>query len=337
MGVELIFNIGSTESKKSLEEELMVVYVQDYDDDYHRTDDQPSTELERKVRNLKRKYKNVTEYSKAMRIYDEYMDFLKDKYGDGKSFKIQKKLNLIPEKVPAKPKLKSTKFNRFVLKHGIAISESKISYQEICYNEDWYEDFIEKETQNISIKEVIEAEPEGKEYDKIIDIGMSSRIRNTARLNNRDLDYIEEYLGIKNINRKKKKKEKGYTITELLVNGDSDEFERDESLDNGIVEYAGRYFTKDTIEVINFYKSLEEYGWDPYKLMRKRNTAKGITKLFKEEKKKKKKKQKEVDGFMLNLATDGNAYVDSFEAYEREMLSFTSQQMKSKKEETWKW
>ena len=330
MGLEIIYNDGKGTTNQKLESDLMVVYVQDYGDDYHRTEDQPSTELERKIRNLRRKYKNVMEYNDAMTVYIEYMELLKNKYGDGKIFKIYKKNKFIHERIPPKPKLRSNKLNKFILEHGILISTGKVDYHAMCDNEEWFDEIIDDMNENVNIDddEVIEVEHGGKELDKFIDKAMNTRLMNKHRLRSSDLDYMEEYFGIKNINSNKKKTQNvsSTTITELILQEDED-YDNDDidTSDNGIVEYAGRYFTKDTIKVIDFYKTTEAFGWDPQKLIRKRSGAKGITKLFKEEKKKKKKLKKDVNGFMSNILSDGNSrYIDSFESYEKEMLDFTS-------------
>lgn len=64
---------------------------------------------------VRRKYADYFDYLDAMAIYDDYMDFLADKYGSRKIAKSGIRKGIFPDYLPPKPRLKNKKENRVLL------------------------------------------------------------------------------------------------------------------------------------------------------------------------------------------------------------------------------
>ena len=135
----MYINIPEIENRKLSEKEqkLFVVNVIDYNDEYHLIDDsfeetnEGLIELQEELRNiitdvknLKRKYRKLGEYRKAIKLYKHYMNLLYIKYGQCRNMKINKQIftikhadNFVKDYVPQKPKL-ITKHLRKAFKAG---------------------------------------------------------------------------------------------------------------------------------------------------------------------------------------------------------------------------
>ena len=94
------------------------VLVQDFDDDYHAEKDETMILLNQ-ARNLLNQYHDVNRYNDAMEIYNEYMNYLYDKYGGYNVFKGLQMCGLIEDFVPTKPALKKTERVKKLLNYGI--------------------------------------------------------------------------------------------------------------------------------------------------------------------------------------------------------------------------
>ena len=95
--------------------------VHDYGDEYH-IDDTEEIEkniLLKRVKNCKRRYRDFGEYCDACEVINDYMEYLVDKWGGKKRFKFFLKVGLITDFLPAKPKLKKTKYNYKYIKEGV--------------------------------------------------------------------------------------------------------------------------------------------------------------------------------------------------------------------------
>ena len=75
-----------------------------------------------KARNLRRKYSNYFAYIDALEVYNDYKQYLIDKYGSWGVVKASMKIGTIDDFIPAKPKLKSKKINKEMLRSGITPS-----------------------------------------------------------------------------------------------------------------------------------------------------------------------------------------------------------------------
>lgn len=104
--------------KKRTKKAFDVIYVQDFNDDYHKSNDSFDTLL-LKAKGLKSQYTNIMDFREAKEIYEEYMKYLIDLNGGKKRYKILKKNKKIKQYIPIKPELKETTAIRYFLKYGV--------------------------------------------------------------------------------------------------------------------------------------------------------------------------------------------------------------------------
>lgn len=92
-------------------------------------------ELTQSVKMLRRKYNNIYDYYDALDVYRNYKEYLSDKYGNWKIAKNGILDGVLPDYLPAKPKLKNNKKNRILLEAKILPSRKDediaISYYDL--------------------------------------------------------------------------------------------------------------------------------------------------------------------------------------------------------------
>ena len=142
------------------------ILVQDFDDDYHMEQDN-TVEILNKAKTLVNTYHNVYEYNNAMEIYNNYMEYLYDKYGGKRIVTGLKTCNLLNDFVPPKPKLKRTGSVRKLLNHGV-------------FNGDFIDNLSTKGVRDLlntaykvsdeTLLEVISATEKDLSYNDILDI-----------------------------------------------------------------------------------------------------------------------------------------------------------------------
>lgn len=324
-------DIGGGSKKK--QDNLMEVYVLDFDDNYHRLGTEPSSELERAARSLKRQYKNLKKFNEALKVYNEWMLYLANKHGGWQLLKRKIKDGVLEDYVPGKPKLRSKEL-QFYFKNGIMPRDprqplikdmSKIdAYIDEVYGDDTVEDIVK-------IKE-------DREVKGLMENHVSSyKYKSTMTASN--IDILDEYFAMKNKKRKKSKKEKkknrrydkhsyGPSLADYASGDYIYDIEDTDDLDKEYVMYNGKYLTKEAAEELETYHKLNELGWNSYKLMKGQGFRTSIAEMFKDEKKRKKKekklakKKRKSDNLLVEIMTDGG--YDDFEAFQREMLNCTS-------------
>lgn len=94
----------------------------DFDDGYYQKSF-VQNDLMASIKRLRRRYGNYFQWAEAMNIYEEYMETLVEKYGSMRVIKNALHYDLMPDPVPAKPKLKNNKKNRQFMNSGIVPSE----------------------------------------------------------------------------------------------------------------------------------------------------------------------------------------------------------------------
>lgn len=315
--------IGSTNP------ELMKVYVQDFDDNYHRFDDEPSTELEKAARRIRRRYRNMSDYNDAMAIYNEYMAYMYLKHGGYQLFKLKRDWDMIDDFMPPKPGFKSNEFNKSIFKNKIVVSHQtskdynfdRVDKLLDAYDEDKHSEIVIDEMSNKHAKEM---------KDVIGRITFNKdEVKNKLRKLSK-LDHLNEYWKErrnrynKEMNdRRKYSDEDRVSLSDYYSGEYIDKIYDDE--DEERITYQGRVFDRRSADQLALYRELSKLGWDSMQLMRQRNVSKGISKVFKNEQKNKKKKKKgreTKDDTMLQILTDGD--YDSFEDFQAEMENFTS-------------
>jgi hypothetical protein len=119
--------------------------VNDFGDDYHKAEEELSTgfdkELMTKVRTLKRKYRDFEEFYDAKEVYNQYADYLIEKYGGKKRFKFLYQIGMVKEYIPFCPELRNIKKNRPYIKQGLPlVPEYEASWgPKVLTEEEWEE------------------------------------------------------------------------------------------------------------------------------------------------------------------------------------------------------
>lgn len=324
-------DIGGGSKKK--QDNLMEVYVLDFDDNYHRLGTEPSSELERAARSLKRQYKNLRKFDEALKVYNEWMAYLASKHGGWWLLKRKIKDGVLEDYVPGKPKLRSKEL-KYYFENGIMPRDPRQPIIKDMRNIDSY---IEEVYGDDTVEDIVKIK-EDKDVKNLLENHVSSyKYKSTMTASN--IDILDEYFAMKNKKKKSKKKDKkknrkreknsyGPSLADY-ANGDYlYDIEDTDDLDKEYVMYNGKYLTKDAAEELETYHKLNELGWNSYKLMKGQGFRTSIAEMFKEEKKRKKKekklakKKRKSDNFLVEIMTDGG--YDDFEAFQREMLNCTS-------------
>lgn len=333
--MEININLPSHNSNSTWYDDLSNVWVLDYGDNYHKRDDEPMSDLERDVRKLKGRYRDLIKYNQALIIYDEWMSYLSDRYGGSDILKKMIKNGLVDEYVPRKPRLKNSKTLKYLYKHKILVSSlpsgGKIKdddafdkYMERYFPEDEY---VEPQFNIVKdkIANKISAEYDTSPYFKSYSFAS-------------DAQYLEQYFSSKNKPKKKdkskgKKKKEDPILLKDIIDGvyKPDPNAEDES-DNAYVRpYGTLLLSGSRTKEMEMYHKLNEAGWNSYKIMKNAKYSKRERDMFKPIKKAKKKKKKRTEKMMKQLGVEDSIVqiindmgYDDFEDYQREMLSMTS-------------
>ena len=309
---------------------LQTVYVTDFGDNYHRTEDEPSSELEKEARRIRRRYKSIADYMAALAIYNEYMAMLAVKHGSPQLLKIKIDNDAIDDFIPAKPRMKNTPHNKMLLKKGIMVSSININK----INYDNLEDTLDALEEDLTGEEEIVADTdmeEDKIAKKLIKKGHFNRVSINKVKEIDNIDFLEEYFATKNsIQREEEEEEVASISVTAIANGKYDEMVRDTTEDDDIIYYRGNYMDRQTVEDLRIYQDLGERGWNSVKLMKEKGLSKRMTKVLKAQTKKNKDKDEDKtkmmdaagDAFFISLGMDNDH--DSFGSYQEEMSNFTA-------------
>lgn len=306
---------------------LETVYVVDFQDNYHRTDDEPSTDLEREARKIRRRYKNIADYMAALAVYQEYMGMLTIKHGGPQLFKIKMRDEVINDFIPAKPRMKNTAHNKTLLKKKIMLSSinvNKINHAKLEEVEESNDDLLRGD-------EVIVGDTKTKDplANKLIKEGHFDRVKLTSKMAYiNDIDLLEDYFRAKNTQKAEEAEAKTIPLS-MIVSGEYEKMLKDTTEEDDVIYHRGTYMNRATVEDLKVYQDLGERGWNSIKLMKEKGVSKRITKIVKSQNKKNnkknkkdKKKRKDNDDFVVKVMMD-NDY-DSFGAYQQDMENFTA-------------
>lgn len=330
---------GHGKPSNKVVDSLMEVYVIDFGDNYHRLENEPSSELERRVRNMKRQYRDYHKYQEALMDYNDWMFYLEEKYGGRELLKVRIKSGTMREIVPSKPKIRNNKIFKYYAKHGIAIS--KVGKMHL---DDEFDEFVNTYYSNPNVT-VSEMKPDRKNdsiIDEIVDEYVDVFNYSKKQPVTSDINFLDEYFRMKNGKGKKKKNKKGKkknkkkyvyeddseNLISDLIGLDPKDLEDDvedtTEEDNITATYGGRYMTRKDAMELELYHQLNEIGWDSYKLMKQSGYTNSITKVFKEKKNKeskKSKKKKKSNNLLIEIMTDGK--YDDFDDFAKEMENFS--------------
>ena len=100
--------------------------VNDFGDDYHKPDREVvgiDLELVKRIRSMKKRYRDFKEWCAAKRDYEEYAIWLIEKYGGKKRFKTMYRLGMVNDYIPFCPELRKIKKNRKYYKDGMDLEQ----------------------------------------------------------------------------------------------------------------------------------------------------------------------------------------------------------------------
>ena len=202
--------LGGKSMRISLGEEVLLlqtVYVTDFGDNYHRTEDEPSSELEKEARRIRRRYKSIADYMAALAIYNEYMAMLAVKHGSPQLLKIKIDNDAIDDFIPAKPRMKNTPHNKMLLKKGIMVSSININK----INYDNLEDTLDALEEDLTGEEEIVADTdmeEDKIAKKLIKKGHFNRVSINKVKEIDNIDFLKNILQLRTLYNVRKKRRK---------------------------------------------------------------------------------------------------------------------------------
>lgn len=307
---------------------LKNVYVNDFGDNYHRTEDEPSTELESAARKIRRRYKNITDYMTALVTYQEYMALLAMKHGGPQLFKIKQENDLIDDFIPSKPRMKDNAHNKMLLKNKIMLSRvnvNKVNYEAL---EESAREYGEAEKDGDLIIDTTIKDPVAS---KVIKSGLNARGVPTLSSQIQTINFLEEYFMNKNKNivpGKLDDDDVNISITRIMSE-EFDDMVEDTSEEDDVIFYQGNYMNRRTVEDLRVYQDLGERGWNAVKLMKHKGVSKRVTKIVKNQNKtnnkkskKDKKNKRKNDDFLVSVMLDNEH--DSFKDFEEDMLNFSA-------------
>ena len=106
----------------------------DFNDNYYQQSF-AKDEIISQVKKLRRRYSDFFDWSDAMGIYEEYMESMLDKYGSMRVIKNALDVDMMPDPIPEKPKLKQTRRNKQYMRAGITPSRPIDNPVEVSDNE----------------------------------------------------------------------------------------------------------------------------------------------------------------------------------------------------------
>lgn len=317
-------------AKKKKGPEVGEVYVNDFNDGYHKLSTDPSNELERAARKIRRRYRAFDDYKRALAIYVEYMDALAMKYGGQQQFQLRIDSNTVFEFVPPLPKLKKSPINDFITEHKIMISDpNRVTYDNDVL-EAYEAQFEDELTANTRIgNEIIKNNDEL--LRKIVKKGIYGGKLDAKKMKEIDaVDLLASYFDSENTKGKKSKKDKYKdrpSITDIIEDRVPEEEEEE------AIFYRGRLMTSSEVAQMKLYQEMNKYGWNSLALMKMGSerdaSSSAIASVLRDEEHKRKREKKNkkkgkgskaANDFLVKMMGDND---ENFGDFEEDMLNFT--------------
>ncbi len=289
-------------------EDLSIVCVQDFDDEYHKDFYDPDDKLMAAVRMIRRRYKSTIEYQYAINILNNYIARLMVKYGGEDRFVSMLRAGLIDEYLPPFPRMKAGKRNKYLVKNKIVMSSASFKKLDIDRLMDLTDAYINRDDRP---DKLVFTEKDDKMVDvanKIIDEYNVDK-KSVTYAKRLSIDMFEEYFINK---RNKQQKQQEEYLTDLTVRDILDPNFEENVVDSSTEEqddyvpYRGGFIHRDEIATVESIAKLGKLGWDQLKLTRRVKGSKNILRLTKnqarKEKKNKKRRKQAGDSFLLHLA-----------------------------------
>lgn len=303
--------------------------VNDFGDDYHKPEseyDSYDKEVIRKLRSMKRTYRDVNEFCEAKSLYIRYTKDLIKKYGGKRRFKQLYHFGFVKDYVPFCPTLRKIKKNRYFYKNGEnADDKLRMDYKLPPIEE------VEVKAKNINWK--------FKSKGLLVKGNITRDVSKVESVNN-DLDIITQFYQRRErrrtspTNLSKKEYKKQLLKEKYLVDPEENmsltkRYERylekkasytydDEETDTTYIYYKDSMLSKDEIDAIELYDTLKTIGFgDNANLLTKKSRK--VVKNKRRVKFSKKGKKKKKGNKYLNQYTGGN--YSTYEEFENAMIS----------------
>lgn len=310
-------------------DDLAVVFVNDFNDEYHIEVDE-ADELYKKVRMIRRRYKETYEYQIAINLANIYFARLFEKYGGRKRFMKLFKAGLVRDYIPPYPRMKYHKRSMKLLDEGIMTTRrkfSKVNIDVLMHIDDAMQEYAPEE-----IHYADKDDAEVGKVNKMIDRGAMNPVTNN-QARNMTLEAFEKFF--------LSRRDSNFSTDEDIVD---EEFKTDITISdtthpyyeemvedvsdnpNEYVTYSTGFVSKRDLEKVKTIERLSKAGWDPKRVARKMNGNKNILNITRDNKKKKKKSDKRKSAasssLILGMAGADSNY-NNYADYEQAMMKFT--------------
>jgi hypothetical protein len=313
--------------------------VNDFNDDYHKPELEISvtdSDTLKKVKSLKRRYRDFGEYCDAIIIFEDYMDDLIDAYGGKKRFKNMMLMGMVKEYIPVVPELKKTKFNKRYI-------DGKVSREFVDY--DLLRNSVVEIPEDAPLPEVVVGvkvhKNKGKLFEDKVTFGGGIKEKLSA-----DIDTIEQYYKHKvaHPTRLSKKAQKRRIKQQKLFDTDYvclDErikeyyYKKDAGIyddydPKAIMYYKGSGIAVAEAEELEVYEFLKGLGFNMGKKSLGKKSRKIVRRNERKDKKARKKNKKEVKLRKKYMAQFGNGEYQTFGDFEKAATDFVYNKNKKK-------
>ena len=318
--------------------ERFISKVNDFGDDYHKDDSEMEHNiLLKRVKNIKRRYRDFAEYCEAIDIINDYMDWLIfDKWGGEKRFDFYWQVGLMKDYLPAIPKLKKTRYNYKYMKEGVS------GFDKTHFDNTIGKPLPEPDTDRIKIKvkfskkteDIFTSKYEASQVREELGVGLED-IRKYYHLKKGKPIKLSKQALKRRIDKEKELDTEEYTATALIKEYyrrlDSKDFDYDDP--NQLFEYKRAFIRRSEIEELQVYELLKSCGIGVSKTLSKKSRRlvepkKKDKKLKKAEKKAKKKEKKMQEKIMESFRT--NNY-ETFDQFTNEIMTVVASDLGRKK------
>lgn len=310
--------------------------VHDYGDDYHNPPREDRTKLDKellkKVKGLKRRYRDFGEYCDAMDILKRYMQDLIDLYGGKKRYKMLRDLKMVKEYIPFKPRLRRIKKNIPYIKKGMKwVDETRINTNDepipvSTKNPDDIEivfsNKVDKKDKDRFFEKDVNRERIAMDLDAI-EAYYRGRVKHPTRLSKKAYKRRLKALKREKIENAKPAKQKIEEYYEKKFLGPDYHNDKDR-----VVYYKGTTLSTYEADELETMDKLKQIGFRLSLNSLTKRSRKVVKRNKKDEKKAKKKKKKNVKLNKRYLDQFQSGSYESFSEFENSMKKLVAKQIR---------
>lgn len=328
-------------------------HINDFGDDYHKSDDMLYGDSNEAIRKIRRKYRNYNDYLDAVNVITEYLEGLADKYGR-KMFRMLYEMGSITEFIPPMPKYRKTERNLLQARYNCYIGDIDTSKQDYELSDEHMQRVAKASTDCGDGLEMRKGHliylPITTQQEEDMNKAMDD-----AETISKELEILQQYseqqsreYGDKGKEGKKKssrslakeakrrrklleKARRPLSFVETIKRYEDELNGLVPDEDSGMCFYKGILIPRDDFNTIEVMKSFELAGFGvdtSIDTIDSKKLRKMVRSDKKSEKKRKKKEreQEEFDDFLDEHSNDSSDFGTSFDAWQKEMQVFTAAQ-----------